>query len=175
MLILPGDGLGPSELLGLLGAGGTGDVYRAKDVRLNREVAVKMLPAALAADPDRLRRFELETRAEGVVNHSNVLTVHDIGTKDGVPFLVTELLEGETLRDLKPANVFLHLPAVYFNLRRAEEALGMQSTSESHKTFLDIKAKADPGAPLVDEARRSLGVGQADARVSKIGAGSPQR
>jgi len=94
-----GTQLGPYEVLSPLGAGGMGEVYRAKDARLGREVAVKVLPRALATDPDRLRRFEQEARAAGMLNHPNILAIYDIGTHDGSPYLVSELLEGETLRD----------------------------------------------------------------------------
>ncbi len=81
-----------------VGSGGMGEVYRARDTRLDRDVAVKVLPASLLADPDRLRRFEHEARAAGAVNHPNVLGVFDVGSAEGVPYLVCELLEGETLR-----------------------------------------------------------------------------
>jgi Tol biopolymer transport system component/predicted Ser/Thr protein kinase len=81
-----------------LGAGGMGEVYRAKDPRLGREVAVKVLPASFSKDPDRLRRFEHEARAAGVLNHPNITAVYDIGSHDGSPYVVSELLEGETLR-----------------------------------------------------------------------------
>jgi len=94
-----GSRLGPYEILTPLGAGGMGEVYRARDPRLGREVAVKVLPAAVSADPDRLRRFEQEARAASALNHPNILTVFDIGAQDGVAYLVTELLEGETLRE----------------------------------------------------------------------------
>src|SRR5437867_2273940 len=76
-----------------------GEVYRAHDPRLGRDVAIKVLPAALSADPDRLLRFEQEARAAGALNHPNILTVHEIGTHDGQPYIVSELLEGQTLRD----------------------------------------------------------------------------
>jgi TolB-like protein/tetratricopeptide (TPR) repeat protein len=89
---------GPYRIVGPLGSGGMGEVYRARDERLGRDVAVKVLPAEVAADPDRLRRFEQEARAAGQLAHPNVLVVHDVGTHEGQPFLVTELLEGETLR-----------------------------------------------------------------------------
>src|ERR1022692_4248216 len=75
-----------------------GEVYRARDTRLGREVAVKVLPAAFAADPGRMRRFEQEARAAGMLNHPNILVVYDVGTHDDSPYLVTELLEGQTLR-----------------------------------------------------------------------------
>lgn len=82
-----------------LGAGGMGEVWRARDARLNRDVAIKVLPASFASDADRLRRFEQEARATSVLNHPNILTVYDIGNQDGSPFLVAELLEGEELRE----------------------------------------------------------------------------
>ena len=98
MPIAQGTRLGPYEVVGLLGAGGMGEVYRAQDMRLGRHVAVKVLPAAVAGEPQRLRRFEQEARAEGLLNHPNVVIVHDVGTHEGTPYLVTELLDGESLR-----------------------------------------------------------------------------
>jgi tetratricopeptide (TPR) repeat protein len=95
----PGDRLGPYEIVALLGVGGMGEVYRAKDTRLGREVAIKVLPAEFATDPDRLRRFEHEARAVAALDHPNILAIHDIGSHEGAPYLVTELLEGESLRD----------------------------------------------------------------------------
>ncbi len=93
-----GTRLGPYEVTAPLGAGGMGEVYRARDVRLGREVAVKLLPAASWADGERRRRFEQEARAVSALNHPNVLTLYDVGEADGVLYLVTELLAGETLR-----------------------------------------------------------------------------
>jgi serine/threonine protein kinase len=93
-----GTKLGPYEILAPLGAGGMGEVYRAKDPRLGREVAIKVLPASFSADADRLRRFEQEARAAGILNHPNITAVYDIGSHDGAPYVVQELLEGETLR-----------------------------------------------------------------------------
>ncbi len=98
MPLAPGTRLGPYEILAPIGAGGMGDVYRAKDPRLGRDVAIKVLPASFASDEDRLKRFEQEARAAGVLNHPNVTTVYDIGQHDGAPYVVQELLEGETLR-----------------------------------------------------------------------------
>jgi eukaryotic-like serine/threonine-protein kinase len=85
-------------MLAPLGAGGMGEVYRARDTRLGRDVAVKVLPSTFSADADRLRRFEQEACAAGALNHPNILIVHDIGTHDGSPYVVSEFLEGETLR-----------------------------------------------------------------------------
>jgi len=93
-----GTKLGPYELSASIGAGGMGEVYRAHDARLGRDVAVKILPASFADDPERLRRFEQEARAAAALNHPNLLAVYDVGTQDGRPYIVSELLEGETLR-----------------------------------------------------------------------------
>ncbi len=98
MTLAAGSRLGPYEILGQIGAGGMGEVYRAKDPRLSREVAIKVLPASFSADPDRLRRFEQEAKAAGVLNHPNITIVYDIGQHDGAPYVVQELLEGDTLR-----------------------------------------------------------------------------
>jgi eukaryotic-like serine/threonine-protein kinase len=98
MAIVTGTRLGAYEILAPLGAGGMGEVYRARDTRLDRAVAIKVLPAEFAQDSDRLRRFELEARATSALNHPNILTVYDFGTHEGSPYLVMELLEGEELR-----------------------------------------------------------------------------
>jgi serine/threonine protein kinase len=97
--ISKGTRLGDYEVQSLLGSGGMGEVYRARDLRLNRDVAIKMLPAFLSSDPDRLRRFEQEARATAALNHPNILAVHQLGTHEGAPYLVSELLEGLTLRE----------------------------------------------------------------------------
>ena len=98
MRLEQGDQLGPYEILALLGSGGMGEVYRARDERLKRDVAIKVLPASFSQDVDRLRRFEQEARAAGVLNHPNITAVYDIGSEDGAPYVVGELLEGQTLR-----------------------------------------------------------------------------
>ena len=98
MTLPSGSRLGPYEILSPLGAGGMGEVYRAKDPRLGREVAIKVLPSSFSQDADRLRRFEQEARAAGILNHPNITAVYDIGSTDGAPYVVSELLEGETLR-----------------------------------------------------------------------------
>jgi eukaryotic-like serine/threonine-protein kinase len=97
--ITPGTKLGDYEVKSLLGSGGMGEVYRARDSRLGRDVAIKVLPSFLSADSDRLRRFEQEARAAAALNHPNILAVHQMGTYEGAPYLVSELLEGETLRE----------------------------------------------------------------------------
>ena len=96
---LLGQQIGSYQILSLLGAGGMGAVYRARDTRLGREVAIKVLPSAFSTDADRLRRFEQEARAAGQLNHPNILAIYDVGTHQGSPYIVCERLEGETLRD----------------------------------------------------------------------------
>jgi Tol biopolymer transport system component len=98
MALQTGARLGSYEIRGPLGAGGMGEVYRAWDARLGREVAVKVLPQSAATDPERLRRFEQEAKAAGALNHPNVMAVYDVGTHESVPYIVSELLEGDTLR-----------------------------------------------------------------------------
>jgi Tol biopolymer transport system component len=99
MRLHAGARLGPYEIVSAIGAGGMGEVYRARDPRLGRDVAIKVLPTAFSADAGRLQRFEQEARAAAALNHPNILAVYDIGTDAGAPFIVSELLEGDTLRD----------------------------------------------------------------------------
>src|SRR5687768_11777803 len=99
MQLPTGTRLAAYEILGPLGAGGMGEVYRARDARLGRDVAIKVLPAAFSTDPERLARFEQEARAAAALNHPNILAVHDLGQHAGAPFIVTELLDGTSLRD----------------------------------------------------------------------------
>ena len=98
MHLEPGVRLGPYEIVDPLGAGGMGEVYRARDPRIGRDVAIKVLPASFAKDSDRLQRFEREARAAGSLSHPNLVTIHELGSHDGSPYIVMELLEGETLR-----------------------------------------------------------------------------
>src|SRR6202167_4035325 len=99
MALAAGTILGQCEIRSPLGAGGMGEVYRAHDTRLNREVAIKVLPESVSSDPERLRRFEQEARAAAALNHPNILAVYQMATHEGVSYMVTELLEGETLRE----------------------------------------------------------------------------
>src|SRR5262249_49913365 len=98
MALAVGTKLGPYEVIALIGAGGMGEVYRARDTRLGREVAIKILSDKFASTGDSLRRFEQEARTIAALNHPNILGIHDIGTNDGRPYLVSEFLDGETLR-----------------------------------------------------------------------------
>ena len=90
--------MGPYEILAMIGAGGMGEVYRARDARLRREVAVKILPPEVAADPARRQRFEFEARTVAALNHPNIVAIYDVGMEDGVSYIVSELIDGEPLR-----------------------------------------------------------------------------
>ncbi|HTY43020.1 MAG TPA: protein kinase, partial [Thermoanaerobaculia bacterium] len=93
-----GSRLGGFEIVAPLGAGGMGEVYRARDSRLGRDVAIKVLPQAMSSDPERLKRFEKEARAASALNHPNIVTIYETGSADGVPWIAMEHVEGETLR-----------------------------------------------------------------------------
>src|SRR4051812_14255778 len=97
MVLSAGARLGSYEIVSLLGSGGMGEVYRARDPRLGRDVAIKVLPAAFAADPDRLRRLEREARAAAALNHPNIVTVHSVEQSGALFFLTMELVEGRSL------------------------------------------------------------------------------
>src|ERR1051326_1250549 len=99
MAITAGTKLGRYEIRAKIGEGGMGEVYRARDEKLNRDVAVKVLPVAFSRDAERLLRFEQEAQAAGALNHPNILSVYDVDTHEGAAYVVSELLEGETLRD----------------------------------------------------------------------------
>lgn len=97
MRISPGTKLGPYEILSTIGAGGMGEVYRARDTRLDRTVAIKILPAYFSKDPVRKQRFEREAKAISGLNHPNICTLHDVGSQDGIDYLVMEYVEEESL------------------------------------------------------------------------------
>ena len=100
MTLAAGTKLGPYEILGQIGAGGMGEVYRAKDPRLGREVAIKVLPAAFSQDADRLARFEQEARSASALNHPNIVTIHEIGKSNGSSYIAMELVDGPSVREL---------------------------------------------------------------------------
>src|SRR6266568_1338890 len=119
MPLVAGCKLGHYEILGQIGAGGMGEVYRARDARLGREVAIKVVPASFPSDADRLRRFEQEAKAAGLLNHPNITAVYDIGSHDGAPYVVQELLEGDTLRAELAAGRFSPRKAIEYALQIA--------------------------------------------------------
>ncbi len=166
MTLVPGAHLGPYEILGPLGEGGMGEVYRARDPRFRREVAVKVLPADFAQDPERLKRFEHEARAAGALNHPNILTVHDLGTADSVPYLVTELLEGETLRERITRGAPPLPKAIEW---AAQIARGLAAAHEKGIVHRDLK----PENLFVTKDGRVKILDFGLARLERAGAGAP--
>jgi predicted esterase len=132
----PGAKLGPYEILSPLGAGGMGEVYKARDTRLGREVAIKVLPAEFSADRDRLRRFEQEARATAALDHPNILAVFDIGTHEGTPYIVEQLLEGESLRQRLRGGPLTPAMAVEFGFQIAS---GLAAAHEKGIVHRDLK------------------------------------
>ena len=107
-MLAPGTKLGSYEIVAALGAGGMGEVYRARDTRLERSVAIKILPAEFSADSDRLRRFEREARSASALNHPNIVTIYELGQDGSTHYIAMELVEGKTLRELLDADVAAH-------------------------------------------------------------------
>ncbi|HEV8117451.1 MAG TPA: protein kinase, partial [Thermoanaerobaculia bacterium] len=136
MTLTAGSRLGPYEVLSQIGAGGMGEVWRARDPRLGRDVAIKVLPASFSTDEDRLRRFEQEARAAGVLNHPNITAVYDTGTQDGAPYVVQELLEGETLRSALAGGKLSPRRAVDYALQVAH---GLAAAHEKGIVHRDLK------------------------------------
>ncbi len=122
MSLSPGTKLGPYEILSALGAGGMGEVYKARDARLDRFVAIKVLPADKLTDPERKRRFIQEARSASALNHPNIVTIYDVGSENGVEFLAMELVDGKTLDDLTPREGF-RIPLMLRYAVQAADAL----------------------------------------------------
>ncbi len=136
MSLLPGVQLGPYEIVSQLGAGGMGEVYRARDTKLKRDVAIKVLPPSLATDADALSRFEREALAVAALSHSNILAIHDFGSHEGVTYAVMELLEGETLRDTLVSGA---IPQRKSLLLAREIAEGLAAAHERGIAHRDLK------------------------------------
>jgi Tol biopolymer transport system component len=128
--------LGPYEIFSLLGAGGMGEVYRGRDPRLGRDVAIKVLPSNASSDPGRLQRFEQEARAAAALNHPNILAVYDVGVHDGAPYIVSELLQGQTLRETLAGG---HIPVRTALDYAAQIAQGLAAAHEKGIVHRDLK------------------------------------
>jgi eukaryotic-like serine/threonine-protein kinase len=134
--LVSGNFIGPYKILSMIGSGGMGEVYRASDSRIGREVAVKILPSHFSHDPDRLRRFEQEARAAGMLNHPNVVAIHDAGTFNGSPYLVSELLQGEVLQQKLKGQPLPVRKAVDYAIQIAK---GLSSAHEKGIIHRDLK------------------------------------
>lgn len=136
MTVISGTKLGPYEILAPIGAGGMGEVYRARDARLGRTVAIKVLPASFSTDRDRLNRFMQEARAAAGLNHPNILSIFDIGEERGSPYIVSELLEGETLRDKLRSGSIQTRKAVDYSLQTTR---GLAAAHDKGIVHRDLK------------------------------------
>ena len=136
MALLPGTHLGPYEIVTLLGVGGMGEVYRARDARLGRIVAIKILPAEFAADSDRLGRFEREARSASALNHPNIVTIYDLGKEGSTHYIAMELIEGKTLRELLNAGSLPIRKAIEIAAQVAE---GLAKAHEAGIAHRDLK------------------------------------
>jgi eukaryotic-like serine/threonine-protein kinase len=138
MPLAPTTKLGPYEIIAPLGAGGMGEVVRARDTRLGREVALKILPESFARESERLVRFEQEARAVAALNHPNILAVFDVGQHNGSPFLVSELLEGETLRAVLNHGALPQRKAIEYAVQIAQ---GLAAAHEKGIVHRDLKPR----------------------------------
>src|SRR5271154_1008358 len=136
MPLLPGAHLGPYEIETLLGVGGMGEVYRARDARLGRTVAIKILPPAFSADSDRLQRFEREARSASALNHPNIVTIYELGQDGSTHYIAMELIEGKTLRELLVAG---SLPIRKVIEIAAQVAEGLAKAHEAGIAHRDLK------------------------------------
>jgi eukaryotic-like serine/threonine-protein kinase len=165
MALTSGTKLGPYEIHSSIGAGGMGEVYRARDARLSRDVAIKVLPTSFSADPDRLQRFALECRAAAALNHPNILSIFDIGDVQGAPYVVSELLEGETLRDRLRDGALSSRKAIDYARQIAN---GLASAHEKGIVHRDLKPENlfitnDGRAKILDFGLAKLTRPEADA------------
>src|SRR5215470_12130496 len=136
MTLPAGTRLGPYEVLSPLGAGGMGEVYRARDTRLDRDVAIKVLPVSVASDPEALARFEREAKAVAALSHPNILAIHDFGSEGGIVYAVMELLDGETLRGKLDSGAIPQRQAVDYALQIAK---GLSAAHERGVLHRDLK------------------------------------
>ena len=166
MALAAGTKLGPYEVIAPLGAGGMGEVYRARDMRLGRDVAIKVLPSSYSDDKERLHRFEQEACAAGALNHPNILSIYDVGTHDGSPYVVSELLDGDTLRERLNGSVLPTRKAVDYARQIAH---GLAAAHEKGILHRDLKPEnlfltRDERLKILDFGLAKL-TGAADAQM----------
>ncbi|HET9794385.1 MAG TPA: protein kinase [Thermoanaerobaculia bacterium] len=181
MALAPGTRFGPYEVSALLGAGGMGEVYRARDVRLGREIALKILPAAFAEQPERMRRFEEEARMASRLNHPNIVTIHDIGNEGGIAFIAMELVEGESIRERISRGAF---PPAESAAIAAQIAAGLARAHAAGIVHRDLKPEnvmiapgglvkiLDFGLARIEAERVTSTPSSAPTRTSPTGAGA---
>ena len=161
MSLSPGSRLGPYEIVAALGAGGMGEVYRARDSRLGREVAVKVLPGDLSTDQDRVRRFEQEARSASALDHPNIITIYDIGSADSTLYIAMQYVEGKTLRELLSSGPLPTKKVLEISVQIAEglakaHAAGIKTTCASGRS----RPRPEVIQPLPRPGRQSLSAGE---------------
>jgi serine/threonine protein kinase len=166
MALAPGTRIGPYEILGSLGAGGMGEVYRARDTRLDRDVALKILPELFAADPDRLARFEREAKSLAALNHPNIAHIHGIEESGGIRALVMELVEGETLAERIARGPIPMDDALPIARQIAEALETAHDSGIVHRDLkpANIKVRPDGAVKVLD-----FGLAKASARAGRWG------
>ncbi len=177
MSLSAGTQLGPYEVVELIGAGGMGEVYKARDLRLHRDVAVKVMPASFAADPERLRRFEQEARAVASLNHPNILAVYDIGQHAQQPFMVSELLHGESLREILTRGALSQRKAIDYGVQIAHGLAAAHSKDIAHRDLKpdNIFVTRDGRVKILDfglaknvQKPGAMGVGEASGDMTAL-------
>src|SRR4051812_16653917 len=179
MPLTPGTQLGQYEIIGPVGAGSMGEVYRARDSRLKRDVAIKVLPTLISLDGERLQRFEIEAKAAAALNHPNILSVYQMGTHEGTPYLVSELLEGKTLAESLRRGPLPLRQAIQFGVQIAH---GLAAAHEKGIVHRDLKPEnlfvtkdgrvkiLDFGLAKLKPAKLAAGAGSESLRRMKEGA-----
>jgi eukaryotic-like serine/threonine-protein kinase len=167
MTLAQGTPIGDYQIVALLGAGGMGEVYRARDPHLGRDVAIKVLPSSFAADPSRVARFEQEARAAGVLNHPNLLTIFELGTHNGAPFIVSELLEGETLRSRLQGGAIPHRLCIRYAIEIAGGLAAAHAKGVLHRDLKpeNIFITADGRVKILDFGLAKLTQADSDERT----------
>src|SRR3989442_2708642 len=171
MTIAASTKLGPYEIVSPLGAGGMGEVYRARDSSLGRDVAIKVLPVAYSENADRLRRFEQEAQAAGALNHPNILVIHHVDTHEGAPYIVSELLEGETLRERLHGGALPQRKAIDYSLQVAHGLAAAHQKGIAHRDLKpeNIFITNDGRVKILDFGLAKLtGSGDADQSQTDI-------
>ena len=172
MSLAAGRRFGPYEIIGLLGAGGMGEVYRARDARLHRHVALKILPAGLAPDLERRQRFEREGQAAARLVHPNVASVYDVGIEEGVPYIVSELVEGASLRERLRDGALPTREVIAIGSQVAEALAAAHQRSIVHRDIKpeNILVAADGVVKVIDFGIAKVGdIGAADTLAMTAG------
>jgi len=163
--LFPGARLGPYEILAPLGAGGMGEVYRARDPRLGREVALKVLPEEVSLDKDRLSRFEQEARSASALNHPNIITIYEIGQAEQVAFIAMELVEGKTLRELCAVDQLPVRRAIGIAVQIAAGLAKGHAVGIVHRDLTPENVMVSPEPPASERWSRTPASSRARSRV----------